>query len=121
MEKKMKVQGKLAISASSAKADGNVDSRFGRCPYFLIVTINDSKVEKTEEIENSEINARGGAGASAATLLAKRDVKALITGNVGPRALEVLKQFDIEVYNFEGTVEEAIKGYIEKNLKKNEE
>ena len=56
-----------------------------------------------------------------AALLAKYDIDAVITSNVGPRALEVLKQFDIAVYNFEGTVEAAIKGYIEKNLKKIEE
>ena len=28
---------KMCISASSGNLDANVDSRFGRCPYFVIV------------------------------------------------------------------------------------
>ena len=117
----MKTHGKLAISASASNTEGNVDSRFGRCPYFLIVTLNNLNVEKVKGIENVQMDARGGAGVSAATLLAKYEVDALITGNIGPRALDVLKQFDITVYPFEGTVKAAIKAYTEKTLKKIEE
>ncbi len=111
MEKKIGERRKLAISLSSEDIKGNVDARFGRCRYFLIVTMGQDGVEKTELVENRQVDAPGGAGISVATTLAKYDVDSLISGNVGPRALDLLKQFEIDVYSFEGTVDDAIKNY----------
>ncbi|PIY78730.1 MAG: dinitrogenase iron-molybdenum cofactor biosynthesis protein, partial [Parcubacteria group bacterium CG_4_10_14_0_8_um_filter_35_7] len=38
--------------------------------------------------------------------------------NVGPRALDVLKQFNIEVYYGDGTIKEVLQEFINGKLKK---
>jgi predicted Fe-Mo cluster-binding NifX family protein len=50
--------------------------------------------------------------------MAEKDVKAVITKNIGPRAFEALKQFNIEVYQGEGKIKKAIEEFIQGKLKK---
>ncbi|MEA3230117.1 MAG: NifB/NifX family molybdenum-iron cluster-binding protein [archaeon] len=111
---------KVAISSTGENPDSNVADVFGRCPYFLIVDINDKKTEGFEAIKNASADQAGGAGISAAQTVAEKDVNAVITGNVGPRALDVFKQFDIEIYTFDGdgTAKEVLQKFIDGKLKK---
>ena len=51
-----------------------------------------------EAIDNSAAASSGGAGISAAQLVADKGAEALITGNVGPNAMNVLKAANIEIY-----------------------
>ena len=103
----------VAISSSSKDLDGNVDNRFGRCKYFLLVTISNGKVESFESIENSKVDMQGGVGIAVAQILADKKVDAIISGNIGPRALEVLKQFNIPVYQSNKSKQQALQNYID--------
>ncbi|MCK5233998.1 MAG: NifB/NifX family molybdenum-iron cluster-binding protein, partial [Candidatus Aenigmarchaeota archaeon] len=69
-------------------------------------------------IENSSASQNQGAGISAAQLVVEKDAGALITGNVGPRALDVLKQFKVEIYNGSGTVNETLQKFMDNELEK---
>jgi predicted Fe-Mo cluster-binding NifX family protein len=109
---------KVAISAKKDGLDGEVSDVFGRSPYFIVAEIAGGKIEKTEIIENKSMDQMGGAGISTAQLMAEKDVKAVITGNVGPRASDVLKQFDITVYYGEGIIKDVLHQFIEGKLKK---
>jgi predicted Fe-Mo cluster-binding NifX family protein len=109
---------KIAISSSGKNLTDKVSEIFARCPYFIIAEIENQKIVKTEIIENESTNQMSGAGISAAQLMAEKNVKAVITGNVGPRAFNVLKQFNIEVYQGEGKVKEVIEKFIEGKLEK---
>jgi len=109
---------KIAISSIDKNIDGNVSDVFGRCPYFIIIEIKDQKIEKTEVLENENINQMGGAGISTAQLMAEKDINVVITGNVGPRALNVLKQFNVEVYFGKGVVKNVLQEFIDGKLKK---
>jgi len=109
---------KVAVGATGKGLDSNVSEVFGRCPYFLIVEIENNEIGKVEAIENRSIQQRGGAGISSAQMVAEKNVKAVITGNVGPRAYDVLKQFKIEMYKGSGTVKEALQKFIENKLEK---
>ena len=109
---------RIAISSKGKELDSQIDEVFGRCPYFLIVEIKDKKPELIESAENLSANQMGGAGISAAQQVAEKEVKAIITGNVGPRALTVLKQFDIEMYKGEGSVKDALQKFIDGKLEK---
>ena len=93
---------KIAISSIDKNIESNVSDVFGRCPYFIIAEIKDDKIEKTEAIKNESTDQMSGAGISTAQLMAEKDVNVVITGNVGPRALDVLKQFNIGIYFGEG-------------------
>lgn len=109
---------KIAVSSTDGNIEGNVSDIFGRCPYFIIAEIENQKIEKTEAIKNKSVDQMGGAGVSTAQLMAEKNVNVVITGNVGPRAADVLKQFDIEVYSGSGAVKKVLQEFIDGKLKK---
>lgn len=100
---------KIAISSTGTTLDSQVDPRFGRCPYFIIV---DENSLETEPIANPAANAMGGAGPQAVQNLSERKVGVVITGNLGPNAMRSLDALRIKAYRFEsGTVKDAIEAY----------
>ena len=109
---------KIAVSSIDKNIEGNVSDVFARCPYFIIIEIENQKIEKFEVIKNESENQMSGAGISAAQLMAEKNVNAVITGNVGPRASDVLKQFNIEVYRGSGAIKEVLQEFINGELKK---
>jgi len=109
---------KIAITAKSKNLDADVDKVFGRCQYFIFLGIENGKIKNVEAEENKFKNQMGGAGISAAQFITEKGIKTIITGNVGPRALDVLKQFNIEIYNGSGKVKETVEKFINKKLEK---
>ncbi|MDD2574824.1 MAG: NifB/NifX family molybdenum-iron cluster-binding protein [Firmicutes bacterium] len=86
---------KIAVSATGNTLESQLDLRFGRAAAFIIM---DTETMDFEAVDNSGAVAAGGAGISAAQLVADKDVEAVITGNVGPNAMNVLKAANIEIY-----------------------
>lgn len=109
---------KVAVSSIGKNLESQVSTVFGRCPYFVIAEIEKKKIVKVEAIENTRSSQIGGAGISTAQVIAEKDVKAVITGNIGPRAFDVLRQFKIEVYNGSGLVKEVLQKFIDGKFKK---
>ena len=109
---------KIAISSMDKSIEGNVSDVFARCPYFIIVEIENQKIEKFEAIKNESENQMSGVGISADQLMAEKNVNAVITGYVGPRAFDVLKQFNIEIYTGSGAIKEVLQEFINGELKK---
>ena len=100
---------KICITSQGVDLDANVDPRFGRCKYFIIT---DTGSDEFEAIENSNVRLSGGAGIQAGQLMASKEVKAVLTGNVGPNAFNTLNAAGIIVYtNVSGTVRKAIELY----------
>ncbi|MCD4666355.1 NifB/NifX family molybdenum-iron cluster-binding protein [archaeon] len=109
---------KIAISSTGKSLDNEVDARFGRCAYFLIVEIEDKKMKDIKSIENTAKTQAGGAGITAAEIVANEKVEAVITVNSGPRAFDVFNQFNIEVYQGQGKIKNVIQDFIDGKLKK---
>jgi len=109
---------KIAVSSTGDNLTDNVSDVFARCSYFIIAEIENGEIKKTEAIKNESENQMGGAGISTAQLMAEKNVNAVITKNVGPRALDVLKQFNIEIYSGEGAIKEVLKKFIDGKLEK---
>jgi len=109
---------KIAISSTGEKLTDNVSEVFARCPYFIIAEIENQEIKKFEAIKNESENQMGGAGISAAQLMAEKNINAVITKNVGPRALDVLKQFNIGIYAGDGTIEKVLREFIAGKLEK---
>lgn len=107
---------KIAISSTGKNLDSNISDTFGRCPYFIIAEIKDDKIAGFEAIENISADQMGGAGISAAEAVAGKDIEAVITENLGPRATDVLRQFDIKAYKAGGLVKEAVQKFIDGKL-----
>lgn len=85
---------KIAVTARGKTLDDQVDPRFGRCSYFLVV---DSETLQAEAVENPNLALGGGAGIQSAQLMAEHDVKVVLTGNCGPNAYQTLNAAEIEV------------------------
>ncbi|HDQ22397.1 MAG TPA: hypothetical protein ENN28_00290 [Candidatus Uhrbacteria bacterium] len=110
---------KIAVSSTGQTIESNVADVFGRCPYFIIAEIKDGKIENNETIKNVSVDQTSGAGISAAQLLAEKNVNVVIASNVGPRAQDVLKQFNIDIISGFGTVKESLQKFIASNFKTN--
>jgi predicted Fe-Mo cluster-binding NifX family protein len=108
----------IAISSTGEKLTDKVSDIFARCPYFIIAEIEDQKIGKFEAMKNENESQLGQAGISAAQLMAEKDIEAVITKNVGPRASDVLRQFNIDVYYGDGVIEEVLREFAEGKLKK---
>jgi len=107
---------KVAISSEGDNIDSEISGIFGRCPFFVIVDIDNNKMGQAEIIENSNAAQKGGAGISAAQTIADKGIQVLITGNVGPRALDVSNQFNIIIYLAKGKIKQALNDFIEGKL-----
>ena len=100
---------KIAISAAGPDLDAEVDPRFGRCQYFVIV---DPETMEFEAIENTNLMASGGAGIASAQTVADKEVQAVLTGNCGPNAYQTLDAAGIEVITgVSGKIRSAIEKY----------
>ena len=106
---------RIAITAKSNILESDIDPRFGRCNYFLIV---DTDTMNFNSISNESAKASGGAGIQAAQNIAKTGVKIVLTGNIGPNAFQTLTAAGIKVFTgASGTIIEAIKKYKNGELK----
>jgi predicted Fe-Mo cluster-binding NifX family protein len=100
---------KIAVSASSASLDADVDPRFGRCQKFIII---DPDTMEFEVVNNGGAMAGGGAGISTAQIIAGKGIQVVLTGNCGPNAFEVLSTAGIEITTgVSGKVREAVQDY----------
>ena len=107
---------KICVTATANSLDAQIDPRFGRCSYLIIV---DSETMQFEAIPNMAAGATGGAGIQAAQAIANKGVKLLITGNVGPKAFQALTAAGIEIATGAfGTVREAVEKYKRGELNK---
>lgn len=106
---------KICVSASSDSLDAAVDSRFGRCPCFVVV---DSETMDFNAVPNDSTNAAHGAGIQAAQTVVNMGVEVVITGNVGPNAFNVLYATGIKIVTgVSGSVREAVEKYKNSQLK----
>ena len=107
---------KVAVTSKSNTLESEIDPRFGRCSFFIIVDI---ETMDFETISNESVMASGGAGIKAAQNVAKTGVKAVITGNMGPNAFQTLSAAGIKVFiGANGTIKEAIEQYKKGQLEK---
>jgi predicted Fe-Mo cluster-binding NifX family protein len=79
---------KVAVSANGNNLESTIDQRFGRCRYFLIVETDDMR---HAVVENIYADLSTGAGIQAAGLIESKGVEAVITGNCGPKAMQVFR------------------------------
>jgi len=101
---------KIAVSSTGKSLTAKIDPRFGRCAYFAVIETDSMNIEVFQN-ENKDLNS--GAGIQAATFVASKGVQAVITGNCGPNAIQVLTTAGIDLYTGENgkTVNEAVERF----------
>ncbi|HBI27386.1 MAG: NifB/NifX family molybdenum-iron cluster-binding protein [Syntrophaceticus sp.] len=106
---------KIGVSATGKDLESLMDSRFGRCNYFILV---DPDTEEFEAMDNPGVSAGGGAGIQAAQAVMKQGAEAVITGHCGPNAFDVLAAGGIKIYQAsEKSIEEVLDLYKKGELK----
>lgn len=86
---------KIAVSSTGNTLDSNMDQRFGRAAYFIVL---DTETMNFEPLDNGASASTGGAGISAAQAVVDKGAGAVITGNVGPNAMNVLQAAQIDIF-----------------------
>lgn len=98
---------KIAVTAQASELTADVDLRFGRAKYFVVVDTETNELEAHDNAQN--VAAAQGAGIQAGQTVARLGVDAVVTGNVGPKALNILRQAGIKIFVVEGgTVGQAV-------------
>ena len=101
---------KIAVTSKGRDLNADVDPRFGRAAYIVII---DTETMDYEVIDNkANINAFKGAGIQAATMISESGAQALLTGYCGPNAFRTLEAAGIRVGNdISGTVADAVETF----------
>jgi predicted Fe-Mo cluster-binding NifX family protein len=86
---------KIIVTAVRPLLDAEIDPRFGRSAYFLIV---DADTLEWRSEANPAVSAAGGAGTNAAQFAATQRADAVVSGEFGPKAADALKAAGIAMY-----------------------
>jgi predicted Fe-Mo cluster-binding NifX family protein len=87
---------KIVMTSTGDDLDAPPTGTFGRCPHFLLI---DSESEDVTAVPNPAAAAGGGAGVQAAQAVVDRGAEAVLTGRVGPHAMEVLAKAGVRVFD----------------------
>lgn len=99
----------IVVTSNGADLDAPASPVFGRCPTYIFV---DPETLAFEAVDNPAVGAPGGAGIQAAQFIVERGAAAVVSGNVGPNAFNVLQAANVPVYLFTGgTVRDAVAAY----------
>ena len=100
---------RIMISASDKNREAMVSESFGRSPYFAFY----SEIQNHFDfLKNASINHEHGAGISIAQLAVNEKVGAVICKKLGPKALRIIQESQIPVYEAPtGSLEELVDAF----------
>jgi predicted Fe-Mo cluster-binding NifX family protein len=101
---------KIALTTVSPGIEADVDPRFGRGTYLLVV---DTETLQWESYPNPGASATGGAGIRSAQFVSDQEVQAALSGDFGPHAYTALEQAGISMYVYgdSRTAQEALAAF----------
>ena len=106
---------KIAVTSTGKDLSSDIDPRFGRAAYFILV---DTDTMQWDVLENKQhLNLPQGAGIQAGRTIVESKANVLITGNCGPKAFKVLHSAGIRIATgAEGRVIDAVLQYTNGEL-----
>jgi predicted Fe-Mo cluster-binding NifX family protein len=104
---------KIVISSTGRDVESNIDLKFGRAPFFLIV---DTKTNEEKVVVNEARDRSSGVGVIVGNIVAKEEIDAVITTEIGPLAYDTFEQCGIRIYQAEGKIKDAIQQFIKGKL-----
>jgi len=100
---------KIAVSSTGKNIDSQLNPRFGRCEFFIVVETDDMSFESFEN-ENTALSS--GAGIQSASFVASKGVHTVLTGNCGPKAAQTFSAAGVNVLTgYSGTVKQVIEQF----------
>ena len=100
---------RIVVTSSGVDLEAAASPVFGRCRAYVFV---DTESMTFEAVENPAMGAASGAGIQAAQFVVRQGARAVVTGNLGPNACDVLQSAGVPVYLFGGgTVRQAAEAF----------
>ena len=108
---------RIAVSAENNNdLDSVVSPHFGRCPYFVLVDLDDHDVKGTRGVDNPFYGHHQPGQVPA--FIHSLGANVMLTGGMGGRAIVFFQQFGIEgVTGAYGTVRQSVESYLGGQLK----
>jgi predicted Fe-Mo cluster-binding NifX family protein len=101
---------KVAVTSQGTDMKSQVDPRFGRAKFFIVIDIETGELSVVNNSQN--LAAAQGAGIQAGKTVVGLNVDAVLTGHVGPKAFATLQAGGVAVYpGAAGTVAQAIEQF----------
>ena len=101
---------KITITAQDRKLSSEIDPRFGRAKWLIVVNTDTGEFKAHDNSVN--LNAVQGAGIQTAQNIANLGTEAVVTGKVGPNAFKTLNAAGIRIFLTDNrTIQEAIDSF----------
>ncbi len=85
---------KIAITSMGNSLESKLDSRFGRCSYFVVY---DKESRSTEFIPNPNKENLEGAGPASVQLVASKGVHKVVSGEFGAKVKSIFDSLQIQL------------------------
>jgi len=111
---------KIAISAGEDHGlDSVVSPHFGRCPYFVLVDLQDGEVTTASAVPNPYYSQHQPGQVPG--FIHSQQVDVMLTGGMGGRAIAFFEQYGIQAATgASGTVRHALEQYVGHQLREAE-
>lgn len=108
----MRSKTRVAISADDRNGlDSVVSPHFGRCPYFILVDLDDCEVQQVTAVENPYYGRHQPD--QVPQFIRQQGADVMLTGGMGRRAIGFFEQYGIQaVTEASGTVRRSLEGYL---------
>jgi predicted Fe-Mo cluster-binding NifX family protein len=108
---------RIAISANDNNGiESAVSGHFGRCPYFIIVDVEEDAIKSVQAIDNPYYASH--APGHVPEFIHRQGAGVMLTGGMGLRAVGFFEQYGIEVATgATGTAQQAVQAYLAGKLR----
>jgi len=104
--------GSVCIATTGSTIESSISDLFDKAPYFLIVGLGQIRA-----VPNPNANDLIGSGRQSAQLVVSEGAKAVITNDIGVKAIEELIKLNVSVYTgVKGTASQALNWYQDGRL-----
>ena len=101
---------KIAVATTGPEKTAAISRQAARSPFFLFF---DGRGNFLEAIENQSKDLPGGAGQSAASLIAKKGATLIIAGDIGHKMKQALIEYQIEYTKKTGVAYDVVQTIIQ--------
>ena len=104
---------KIAIATDdNMGVDAVLSHHFGRCPYYIVVDVDDKEIKNVEAVKNPFYESHGQTG-DVPTFIQSLGADVIIAGGMGPKAIGFFQQIGIQALTgASGIVGDVIKSYM---------
>ena len=103
---------RVAVSVDDSNGlDSVVSSHFGRCPYYILVDLNDQEVKQVNAVANPNYGRH--APGTVPTFIQNQGADVMLAGGMGRRAIALFQQYGIQAATgAAGSVRHALEQYL---------